>query len=563
MNYKSLLGVMLAITSLSIAGCVEVEKAGSSQEKSDQAVIRSTDRPNFLVIVADDLGYSDLGIYGGEIDTPNIDQLARDGLMFTNFFVAGTCTPTRAMLLTGVDHHRAGLGNMTEHIAPNQIDQPGYEGYLNDRVVTVSERLNDAGYRTYVAGKWHVGKTPESYPSGRGFDKSFVLKPGGASHFDEAGLHKKVHPAPYLENGEKAGLPEEFKYSTDFYTERLIKYLESERGSEEPFFAYLPYTAPHWPLQAWPKDIAKYEGAYDAGWEVVRQSRLKRMIELGLVPSGTAVAGIQTDFPAWEDLSEEERRFEARRMEIFAAMVDRVDQKVGELISYLKETDQFENTVIVFMSDNGSEGFPLQELPIFANWIPRFDNSYENLGAENSYMFLEERWAQVSNTPNKLFKGMPTDGGIRVPAFVTYRGFKNQSARYDGLVHVMDITPTLLSLAGLETNITEYEGRNVYPVEGKSMLAALNATGPIRTENEGLGWELFNKRAYRKGDWKVVHMHPPWGHEGWHLYNVANDPGETTDVSEKHPEIFKNLIADWENYADTNGVILGNIPPDR
>ncbi|MEM8935989.1 MAG: arylsulfatase [Pseudomonadota bacterium] len=558
----------------SIAGlcamCILLWSCGEAGEKpgvKEAANVHQTvvsKRPNFLIIVADDLGYSDLGAYGGEINTPNLDRLSKEGLLFTNFYVAGTCAPTRAMLLTGVDHHRAGLGNMVEHIAPNQRNQPGYEGYLNERVVTMSERLQDAGYRTYMAGKWHVGSSENSSPAARGFDRSFVLVRGGANHFDNTGLNGKQHPAPYREDGVKTSLPEDFSYSTDFYTDKLIQYLDESKDSDEPFFAYLTYTAPHWPLQAPPENIAKYEGVYDAGWKVIQEARLNRMKKLGLVSMEATAPEIVTKYPAWGELSDHTRQVEARRMEIFAAMVDRLDRKVGELIAFLKETGQYDNTVILFMSDNGNEGAALQNLPIFADWIPRFDNSLDNMGEADSYVMIEERWAQVSMTPHRLFKGMPSDGGIRVPAFITYGGFKNQGARHDGVLHVMDIAPTLLSLAGLEPSVTTYEGREVYPVQGLSMLAALNdPAGSVRGEDDGLGWELFNKKAYRKGKWKVVHMHQPWGPDAWQLFDLSVDPGEANDLADVHPEILDTLVGEWDAYAEVNGVILGDKPPER
>lgn len=557
MTFPRVLGLIVVclIAPWVLRACAPAHTAAPSQ---------SAKRPNFLIIVADDMGYSDLGVFGSEIQTPNLDMLARDGLMLSNFYVAGTCSPTRAMLLTGVDHHSAGFGNMTEHIAPNQQGQPGYEGYLNERVVTVSERLKDAGYRTYVAGKWHLGKTALAAPTGRGFDKSFVLVPGGASHFDNTGLHQKVNPAPFLEDGQQVELPETFRYSTDFYTDKMIGYLDADKTSEKPFFAYLAYTAPHWPLQAPAEDIAKYKGVYDAGWTTVQQARVSRMKADGLIPEGMQIPEIVTQFPDWNALSKTSKAIEVRRMEIFAAMVDRLDQQVGRLIAYLKATDQYDNTVIWFMSDNGNEGAPLQNLPIFANWIPRFDNSLENMGKPGSYVMIEERWAQVSNTPHRLYKGMPTDGGIHVPSFITYSGFKNQATRYDGVVHVMDITPTVLELAGLNMDLTHYAGRKVHPIQGKSLLVTLNdPVEPARTSDDGLGWELFNKKAYRKGKWKIVQMHPPWGSDAWQLFELSKDPGETQDVARQFPEIVKRLSKDWTAYADANGVIIGNEPPER
>lgn len=554
-NASSLMIAFLVIALM--AGC---RMQGSLSKPAAASVSEETAAlPNILIIVADDLGYSDLGAFGGEISTPNLDALAMDGLLLTNFFVGGTCSPTRSMLLSGVDHHIAGLGTMTEHIQENQIGQPGYEGYLNDRVISIADRLKSANYRTYMTGKWHLGMTKETSPNARGFDKSFVLLNGGAGHFDQTGLHAKVHPAPYRRDTEMVDLPEDFTYSSDFYTETLIDYMESGRETGDPFFAYLSYTAPHWPLQAPPEDIAKYAGRYDKGWHALQAERFARMKSLGLVPESARLPKIVTDWPAWENLDPETRAYEARRMEVFAAMVDRMDQQVGVLIDYLKRSNQFDNTVIIFLSDNGPEGAALQDIEPFLSYIPNFDSSLEALGTAASYTFLEERWAQAINTPYSLFKGMASDGGSHVPAFITYSGFSNQGGRYDGNLSVMDIAPTLLDL----TDIEEGEGVT-HPIQGKSILPLLtNQVDTVRGASEGIGYELFNKRYYRKGKWKVVHQHKPWGPNDWQLFDMLADPGETNDLSNEYPEIRARLISAWEDHALENGIVLGEGMPDR
>lgn len=521
-------------------------------------------RPNFLVIMADDLGFSDIGIYGSEIATPNIDTLARDGLLLSNFYAAGTCSPTRAMLLTGVDHHRAGLGAMVEHMADNQRGKPGYEGYLNDNVITVSQRLQSAGYKTYMAGKWHLGMTEETSPAQRGFDKSFVLLNGGASHFDQRGLNGRVDPAPYNEDGKHVDLPDDFDYSTDFYTRKIMKYISADKASGQPFFAYLAYTAPHWPVQAPAQDIAKYAGMYDAGWQAVQDARLSRMKADGYLPDTARAAPILTDAPAWEALSDEERLIETRRMEIYAAMVDRMDQQIGVLIAYLKAQGVYDNTVIIFLSDNGAEGAPMHKIPMFKKWMDSFDNSLENMGLQNSYVYYEERWAQVGATPFKLFKGLSSDGGMHVPAFVSYPGFANQGGSYQGVLSVMDIAPTLLDLAGLDLAQPPRNSGSYYPIQGKSLVPLLtNEVEYVRGADEGLGFELFNKLGYRRGKWKAVNMHPPYGTDQWQLYDTSVDPGETRDLALEFTQVLKELVAQWQAYADVNGVVLSDTPPER
>lgn len=544
----------LALAAL-LTSCAAVPEGSASE---------SVPRPNFLVIVVDDLGFSDLSLTGSEIHTPNIDQLASDGLFFTNFYAGGTCSPTRAMLLSGMDHHRAGVGAMIEHIAPNQVGQPGYEGVLNERVVALPELLNDAGYHTYAVGKWHLGMTAETSPEARGFQRSFMLLNGGASHFDQAGLLRRADPAAYREDGEMVDLPEDFGYSTDFYTDRMIEYIESDRDSSAPFFGYVAYTAPHWPLQAPDENIAKFEGVYDEGWEVIQQRRLNRQIADGLMPISTVAHPIFTNSPSWSELSAEERRIEARKMEIYAGMVDRLDQEIGRLIAYLRETGQYDNTVIIFMSDNGAEGAPLQETRPFQEWMNSFDNSYENMGRAGSYIFYEERWAQVGGTPFRLWKGMASEGSAHVAAFLTYTGAQRQGERHASVTSVMDIAPTVLEIAGVPHPGSRYQGRAILPMQGRSWVPLLQGQAEVvRSDQDGLGSELFNKRSYRRGNWKALHINLPYGPGRWQLFDLARDPGETNDLAEDYPAILAELVAAWEQYADENGVVLGDQPPDR
>ena len=520
-------------------------------------------RPNILLIVGDDVGYSDLGAYGGEIETPNLDSLAKNGRLLTNFYVAGTCSPTRAMLMSGADHHLVGLGAMGEHMAPNQIGQPGYETHLNDRAVTIASRLKAADYRTYMAGKWHLGVTEELSPAARGFDKSIALLVGGASHLDKRGLNGNVDPAKYREDGKLIPLPEEFKYSTDYYTDKMISYVDSSKDSGKPFFGYLAYTAPHWPLHARPEDMAKYEGRYDTGWKALQTERFKRMKSMGMVPETAVLPEIVTDFPEWEALSDKERAYEAKRMEIYAAMVDRLDQKVGDMITYLKDSGQYDNTLIIFMSDNGAEGAAMQDMEIFIDYVKGFDNSYESMGSKESYIFLEERWAQATGAPLRFWKGIVSDGGIKVPAIVSYGGVVNQGTRYDGVVSVMDLAPTFLELAGANET-TGLEGKtNIVPLQGKSMLPLLGSGEPVRSETDGLGWELFTRKGYRLGKWKATHLTADMTDGEWALYDVNIDPGETTDLKSQYPDVMAQMIAGWETYAANNNVIVGNTPPDR
>ena len=512
------------------------------------------DRPNFLIILADDLGYSDLGVLGSEIRTPNIDALAAEGVIFTNYYVSPSCSPTRAMLLSGTDAHPAGLGTMAGDADENQKGHAGYEGYLSDRVVAVSNLLRDAGYHTYMAGKWHLGVTPELSPERRGFEKSFVTVAGGASHFGDAAPLMDGYPAVYRENGADVSIPEDF-YSSDFYTDKLIEYLED--GSDgRPFFVYAAYTAPHWPLHAPDDYIDRYRGLYDDGYDALRAKRLQNLIDGHVVPD-VPVPDRADWVPAWDSLDEEQKKIEARRMEIYAAMVESMDDNIGRLIDYLKRTGQYENTVVIFSSDNGAEGNNIGTMSNNEDWIPtRFDNSYENMGRKGSYVWTGPGWAQAQSAPFRLFKAHTTEGGVRTPAIVSYRDFEHEGRRTDTFASVKDIAPTLLELAGVD-HPRVYDGREVAPMEGKSMVSFLSGeTDTIHGDDAVMGWELFGRRAMLKGNWKLVWLWEPYGVERWELFDLSEDPSESQNLAEEEPEKLQELIAAWEDYVRANDVIL-------
>lgn len=517
------------------------------------------ERPNFLIIVADDLGYSDLGSYGGEIETPNIDSLATQGLQLTNFHTAPVCSPTRAMLLSGADSHVAGLGNMGELLQPFQQGQPGYEGFLNDRMVTVAQVLQGAGYNTYTTGKWHLGRTEETSPKARGFDRSFILVQGGASHFDDQHAIIAADPkAIYREDGKQVEVPKGF-YSSEFYTDRLISYLEADKGNDKPFMAMLSYTAPHWPLHAPDEWLDKYKGRYDGGYEQIRAARLERQKALGIVGADTQPnTPMAKGLPNWEQLSPQERQREARNMEIYAAMVSNMDFHIGRLLKYLEDQGKLDNTFIVFISDNGADGNSPVDLPGNKEWLARdFDNSLKNLGHKGSYADYGAQWAQVSSTPYPLFKGFVTEGGIRAPAIISARMLKQahlQGTRRDDMVHVMDLMPTLLDLAGVPPLGKTFQGRPVQTISGKSMLPLLE--GQAMGERQ-IGWELFGRKALRKGDWKISWVNQPYGDSAWRLFNLKDDPTESRNLASSEPAKLKEMQVAWEQYVKENNVLEG------
>ncbi|MCC5867009.1 MAG: arylsulfatase [Gammaproteobacteria bacterium] len=530
-----------------------------------------TVRPNFVVILADDLGYTDIGAFGGEIRTPHLDALAREGLVFSNFYASPACSPTRAMLMSGMDNHRAGLGNLAERLSPNQVGQPGYEGFLPAQVAALPEVLRAAGYRTYMTGKWHLGLEEGNSPAAAGFDRSFALAPSGASHFSDMLPVRGPGRAIYREDGRLVeSLPEDF-YSTRFYTERLIEYIDENRDSGQPFFAYLAFTAPHFPLQAPDESIARYADRYDEGYDALHAQRLHRLEQLGLIQAGIEPYPRQRSERPWSELDAQERQVSARRMEIHAAMVDDMDRYIGRLISYLRDTGQYEHTVIVFLSDNGAEGRWLhQGLTPLKAWADECcDNSLENMGRPGSYVMLGANWARAITGPYRMFKGFTTEGGIRVPALLHAPALVAEGRQVDEPVTVMDVMPTLLDLAGIGHPAPHFEDREVMPMQGRSMRPVIHGIGTVADEQGfAMGWELQGKRAYRLGEWKIVWQPAqagwaPWPSavrvDDWQLYHLGEDPAELHDLSARHPEKREELIGRWAEYARRNHVIL----PDR
>jgi arylsulfatase A-like enzyme len=521
-------------------------------------------RPNFLVIVADDLGFSDIGAFGGEINTPNLDRLAYAGLRFTDFHSAPACSPTRAMLLTGTDHHVAGIGTMLEVGLPGFQGAPGYEGYLNDRVAALPELLRDAGYLTLMSGKWHLGHTLDRSPAARGFERSFALLPAGASHYGgaAAGGFSPV-PTLYTEDDQFVSVGDDF-YSSDFYTDKLLQYFgERAADDDRPFFAYLPFQAPHWPLQAPDESIAPYRGRYDAGPDELRDARLEALKSLGLCPPDVVPHPVVADgAPEWADMTDDQRALSARSMEVYAGMVDRMDQNIGRVIDYLAGTGELDNTVVIFMSDNGAEGaiveaMPLRGAEIAAQIEKHCDNSLDNLGRPSSFIWYGPRWAQAATAPSRLHKAFTTEGGIRVVGFITWPGFTRQQEIGTAFATVMDIAPTLLELAGAAHPGETYRGHAVEPIRGRSLVQYLSGDADaVHDAETGTGWELFGRRAIRQGDWKAVHLPPPHGTGDWQLYDLSSDPGEIDDLAGSRPEILAELLRLWERYVQDNGVIV-------
>lgn len=563
-NSSVLCSLATVLTMVLTLGTMQAHAAKSSPKQKSK-------KPNILLIVADDMGYSDLGSYGGEIKTPVLDTLANQGVRYTDFYVSPTCSVTRSMLLSGTDNHVAGLGNMGELNAPNQVGKPGYEGVLNKRVASVAELLQDNGYHTYMVGKWHLGLKPDQIPHARGFERDFSTLVGGGDHFDDGwNIEWQIPKMPYTEDGRPVKkLPEDF-YSTKNYTDKTIQFIEEGRKDNKPFFAYMAYTAPHGPLQLPDDWLRRYKNRYDEGWDGIRQQRLARLQKLGIVDKGVNTAERLFLLPRSTMLTPAVRVMQGRTMELYAGMVEYMDDQIGRVFNYLKEIGEYDNTVVIFISDNGAEGNNLRAMVSgqmgsfgFLHAMNNFaEEGHNSLGRKGTFAEYGPAWAQVSMTPFRLYKGMLSEGGIRSPLIISGPGVKGAGKlNKKAVLHVKDIKPTILELAGIKHPST-YKGRKIKPMQGKSWVAMLNGrTQSPRSSNDWLGWELFGNRAIRQGNWKISWLYEPFGSEDWQLFNLAKDIGEQNDLSNKYPKKRKQLIALWDEYVKTNGVVIGNRSP--
>ncbi|MFA5677691.1 MAG: arylsulfatase [Pseudomonas sp.] len=520
-------------------------------------------RPNILLIMADDLGFSDLGSYGGEIDTPNLDELAEQGLRMSSFYTAPTCSPTRSMVMTGTDNHLVGLGTMQEVLPflPALQGRPGYEGHLNGRGHSLAALLGEAGYNTYLSGKWHLGRAAEQDPLQLGFDRAFALLDGGASHFQPVpGSQVRVEQPTYREDGRTVEVEGEF-FSSDFYTDKLIGYLEEGRANGKPFFAWAAYTAPHWPLHAPAEYIDKYQGRYDVGYQVIRERRLARLRDSGLFPHGLSVAQpAEAPNPLWDQLNAQERALQARKMEVYAAMVEHMDMNIGRLIDYLKRSDQYDNTLILFVSDNGAAGE--DHARGYSPGDALTDDSLANIGRRGSNINYGFRWAEVSATPFSLVKGTTGEGGISSPAIVKLpaglRGVAGGQIVH-GIGRVDDLLPTFLELAGAADPGDQHGGELRQPITGISLLPAWQ--GQSLQRSRPLAGEMFGQGYIRINDWKLRAASAPDGSPAslsaarqWQLFNLKQDRGETRDLSGELPHKVTKLKQAWEEYARWAGL---------
>jgi len=505
--------------------------------------------PNILLIVADDLGYTDLGAFGSEIATPNLDELAFTGIRFTNFHTASWCQPTRAMLMTG-----AGAVETIE-VLP-RIHPTSRNNVLRRDWASMPELLKEVGYQTFMAGKWDLGLEGEYRAVERGFDRSFALLEGGASHFAEYFWRESLY---YEDEGTRLDLddlPADF-YSTEYYTSRMLEYLASS-DNQKPWFAYLPYTAPHWPLQVPDDWLDRYAGRYDQGYDVLREQRMERAAELGVIPEGADSAAFDPVALTWEELSDDHRQKYARAEEIYASMIEYMDMSIGRIVDHLKSTGELENTIIVFMGDHGASAawhgigptvFPIEE---------EMDNRLENFGRAGSFIDKGTGFGEAATAPLRYYKSSAFEGGVRAAAFVRYPGLHGNGSTNAALVSAMDLVPTFLEAAGTtHPGESEFRGRQIRNIRGRSFWSELLTGNKVGRSDYEIGLTRGTAGSLIRGQYKIINQPPP-GRESslasavsepkpWQLYDIEADPSETRDLADEYPEIVESMVARWES----------------
>ena len=521
----------LGAASLALPGCLNASarQGGKTHAK----------KPNVVLIMADDMGFSDLGCYGSEIHTPNLDRLAAGGLRFTQFYNTARCCPTRACLLTGLYPHQAGIGGMTDG-KRGDVNPPGpYQGYLNDKCVTIAEVLKPAGYTTLMAGKWHVGETRPHWPVDRGFDHYYGLISGAANYFDITKGKSQCTLRRFAIDGKPHVPPKQNFYITDAFTDNAVKFLDRYATADKPFFLYVAYTAPHWPLHAPPEDIAKYKGKYLEGWDHLRKQRYERMIKMGIIEPDWPLSPRDEGAADWDSV--QDKQLMDLKMAVYAAQIDRMDQNIGKILAKLKDIGAEENTLVMFLSDNGAchETGPLG-----------FDSRKNGLppGGVDSYMSYGQSWANAGNTPFRLFKKYTHEGGIATPLIVRWPAvIKNKGALTNQPGHIIDIMATCIDVADAKYP-EKFRAGQITPFEGKSLLPVFR--GKQRSPHEYLFWEHMKHEAVRHGKWKLVASR----RGNWELYDMENDRTELNNLADKYPEIVRRLKAKYEQWAQRVGV---------
>jgi len=520
----------------------------------------TTAKPNVVLILNDDMGFSDIGCYGGEVDTPHLDRLAANGLRFSQFYNTARCSPSRASMLTGLHPHQTGVGILTYDSGPE-----GYAGNLNQRCVTIAQALKTNGYRTYMSGKWHVAssltKPTDTWPLQRGFDEFFGTIIGAGSFYDPNTLTRGNA------NAEHEARAEGFFY-TDAISDQAVAYIDQHASThgDQPFFEYVAYTAPHWPLHAHEADIAKYKGRFDAGWDALREARLEKLVASGILKDAWKLTERDPSQPPWSEAQADEqfRAWTLRCMEVYAAQIDRMDQGIGRIIAALERTGQLDNTVVIFLADNGAcaedipEGVTIDELVnklMIARDTTRtgepvhFGNDTGRMpGPENTYQSYGTAWANLSNTPFRLYKHWIHEGGIATPLIVHWpAGITDKGGIRHAPGYLPDIMATVLEMTGTPYPAS-FEGRAIDPLEGRSLMPVFGQDGGARPP---MFWEHEGNAAVRIGQWKLVKRYPL----DWELYDLEADRTELKDLAAQHPARVADMAAQYDAWAARCGVI--------
>lgn len=517
-----------------------------------QAWSQTETKPNIVLILVDDSGLMDFGSFGGEARTPNIDQLAAQGMMFTNFHASPVCAPSRAMLVTGTDSHLTGVANLPEMLPSGYENEPGYGGVLNNRVQTVATRLKEIGYNTYASGKWHLGHDKNTLPSARGFDRSFILGASGADNYEAKGYLPMKATAQWYADGEKTGLPDDF-YSSKDYINRTIDFHESEQNKEAPFFSYIAFQAIHAPIQAPKKFVEPYLNVYKEGWDALRQKRFKKAKEMGIIPSNAAMNDMFPQFKKWEQLKQKEKDGYTTDMAVTAGMLEAMDFHIGRYINYLKEKELYDNTIFMVTSDNGPDGGNFKGNIMFREWQENhgYHSDIKRAGEKGYFGAVGPEFAFALASPFSFFKYYTGEGGVRTPLIISGKNIPS-GQRTNAFCFITDIVPTVLEIVGKEPRSNKLYA----PITGKSLWPHIHDSSiPVYNENEGVGLEVANSSAYYLGDFKIVKNNIPLGDNKWYMYNLKTDPGETKDLAQAFPEKFKELMKAYNKYAKSVGVI--------